>query len=315
MQTQVVELENENLPSQFEAQRDLVKDWLDSKGESTRKAYQFDLSDFCKWLKVPEGKAVAGLLRAGPGNANRVVMKYKNYLKNERELSGHTINRRLSTLRSLIDFARKMGEVNWTLSVENEQAETYRDTSGPGRAGYEKMLKLAREREDAKGARDHAIMRLLHDRGLRRNEVLSLDIEHVEHRRLNVLRKGKNQRKWLSIPEQTAEAIQDWLDWRGTEPGALFVNFDRSSSEQGRLTGSGLYDILAHYGKKAGVKNFNPHGFRHLAGTEASLRTNGNAFAVKEFLGHADISTSQIYVENSEDLGGQVADMVAANVG
>jgi integrase/recombinase XerC len=107
------------------------------------------------------------------------------------------------------------------------------------------------------------------DLGLRRGEVVGLDVEDVDHagQRLWVLGKGRAQKEVRTIPAQTLEAIDRWLTLRGAiareaEP-ALFVNTARFKPGR-RLTGHGLYRVIRSLGDLAGVRA-RPHGLRHAS--------------------------------------------------
>src|SRR3954468_24088920 len=92
----------------------------------------------------------------------------------KRGLPVTTINRRLATLRSLVKLANTHGLVTWTLPVENVPISPYDDTCGPDRDGFCAMLEAAGAQSGPKGLRDMALLRLLHDLGLRRSEAVRL---------------------------------------------------------------------------------------------------------------------------------------------
>ena len=294
----------------------LVEDFFSNKSEKTVQAYREDLSNFADWIGADSVQEMTEmLLRCSPGKANSISVRHKSYLKDERGLAPSTINRRLSSIRSLTKFAQKLGLINWELSVKNEKSDSYRDTSGPNRREFDRLLSAARGRNDEKGTRDVAIMRLLHDLGLRRSEVVNLNLEHVdlEKKKILVEGKGKNEREPLTVPDQTCKALEEWIEARGKEDGPLFINFDRAEKGDGRLTGTAVYCVMKKYGEKAGVDRSNPHGLRHLAITEGLERTNGNVRAVQQFSRHSSVKTIQIYDGNRKDLGGKVARLVASD--
>ena len=120
--------------------------------------------------------------------------------------------------------------VPWTLEVKDVRREAYRDTKGPGSSGFVKLLDEARRQGGPKGSRDVALLRLLFDLALRREETVSLDVEHLDlvAGTVKVLGKGKTQRQQMTLPASTQDALRAWLDQRGEQPGPLFVNFDRA---------------------------------------------------------------------------------------
>jgi integrase/recombinase XerC len=119
-----------------------------------------------------------------------------------------------------------------------------------------------------------------------------------------IVGKGSTEREAITLPAPTAQALSAWLKVRGTNQGPLFCNVDRARQGNGRLTGRGLHKICRLHG-------FRPHGLRHLAITEALDLTNGDARAVKRFSRHSRIETVLIYDDNRQDLGGNIARMIA----
>jgi integrase/recombinase XerC len=146
----------------------LLAAFLSGRKAETIKAYQADLEDFRAFVQTSTlDRAVSLLLARGLGQANALVLDYKARLL-ERQLTPSTINRRLASLRSLVKLARTLGLIPWKLEVEGVKSEGYKDTRGPARGGFQKMLGILDCRQDAKDIRDRAILRCLFDLGLRR---------------------------------------------------------------------------------------------------------------------------------------------------
>jgi integrase/recombinase XerC len=217
----------------------------------------------------------------------------------------------LAALRSLVKLARTLGLVPWTLEVEGVKAEGYRDTKGPGAEGVRRLARQLQGRHDAKGLRDLAIVRLLFDLGLRRAEVVSLDVEHLdlEAGTVAVLGKGRSQREKLTVPAATRQALAAWVQARGPDPGPLFTALDRASKGK-RLSGTGLYLVIRELGEKAGLR-CRPHGVRHSAITAALDLTGGDVRKVQRFSRHRNLQTLLRYDDNRQDLGGDVARRLA----
>src|SRR5207244_3316192 len=94
--------------------------------------------------------------------------------------------------------------------------------------------------------------------------------------RILILGRGRSQKKEpVTLPEPTRAALAAWLEARGSEPGPLFVNFDRAGKGH-RLTGTAVYHIVGWLGAKAGL-TVRPQELRHLAITTALERTDGDA--------------------------------------
>jgi integrase/recombinase XerC len=251
----------------------------------------------------------------GLGEANALALAYRTHLM-ERELAAITISRRLTALRSMIKLARTLGLIPWTLEIQGLKTEGYRDTRGPGRNGFRALLEVLNGRNDAKTLRDRAILRCLFDLGLRRKEVVNLDVEDFDRQAgtLAVLGKGRTAKNTLTLPPQTRQALEVWLNARGEEPGPFFLTMNRANQgEVLRLTAAGLYGKVRELGRKAGLKVW-PHGIRHSAITEALDATGGNIRAVQRFSRHKDVRVVERYDDNRQDLAGELARKVAASV-
>ena len=158
------------------------------KSPNTLAAYKADLEDFSQWLKVPaiEG-ATKILLGRGLGEANALVGDYLHHL-DEKGLAPSTINRKLSSLKSLVKMGNTLGIVTWRLAISGVKSERYKDVSGPSVSGIRRLLDALPGGKPVY-VRNRAIIRCMFDLGLRRNEVCSLNIEDfdLEGSRLAVL--------------------------------------------------------------------------------------------------------------------------------
>ena len=242
----------------------LVASFFEKQSARTQTAYRSDLADFASFLGATTAGAAADLLlRHDPGAANALALRYRTYLIG-RGLAAATVNRRLAALRSLVALAHRLGFVMWTLDVDGVKGQPYRDTRGPGTQGVDALLDAIEARVDVKGARDAAIIALLFDVALRRNEVVSLDRAHLDLSAgtLAILGKGRTGRETITLPPQTREALARWLVARGDAPGPLFINLDpcgkRGEAGDGRLTGSGVYKLVRRLGEQAHIGPVRP---------------------------------------------------------
>jgi len=285
----------------------LVSAFLSGRNERTISAYRQDLEDFRAFVKADTLNDVARLLlTGGHGEANALALAFKTNLLG-RCLQAATINRRLAALRSLVKLARTLGLVPWSLEVGNLKTQPYRDTRGPGCLPIRRVLAMLDQRLNPKAKRDRALIRLLSDLALRVREVVSLDLDHIhlQTSTISVLGKGRTAREIYTLPQDTRDAIKDWLEVRGSKSGPLFTNFDHSS-KGGRLTATSVWRIIRGFGLG------HPHGLRHTAITEALDITGGDIRAVQRFSRHKDMRILTLYDDNRTDLGGEVARRVAA---
>src|SRR4051794_29984677 len=295
----------------------LLDTFLAGRNPRTLAACQADLEDFRRFMETLSGSppTVAEAVEWLLGGPNGLASVYASLYRSEmikRGLPVTTINRRLATLRSLVKLANTHGLVTWTLPVKNVPIPPYDDTCGPDRDGFRAPLDATGAQPGPKGLRDVALLRLLHDLGLRRSEAVRLDTDAVDLQRNRIVipGRGRSPKQPVSLPEPTRAALAAWLEARGPEPGPLFVNFDRAGKGQ-RLTGAAVYHIVGWLGTKAGL-TVRPHGLRHLAITTALDRSNGEVRAVATFSRHQDLRTLSRYRDNRPDLAGKVAALVAA---
>ena len=149
---------------------------------------------------------------------------------------------------------------------------------------------------DAKGFRDHAMLELLYAAGIRVSELITLDLDDLNRAAGFIHCSGKGRERIIPLYRTAVKALQDYV-WKirpqlvsGEEETALFVNMNGE-----RMSRQGFWKIIKHYQGKAGIqKEITPHTLRHSFA--AHLLENGaDLRSIQEMLGHADISSTQIY--------------------
>ena len=152
------------------------------------------------------------------------------------------------------------------------------------------------------GLRDRAIIELLYSGGLRVSELVGLnrDSINLERREFMVRGKGSKDRP-IFISEACADWVQEYLDARTDSLPALFLNNSRNtqavdtSGDYRRMTPRSVERIVKKYARLAGItKHVSPHTLRHSFATDL-LMNGADIRSVQSMLGHADISTTQIY--------------------
>ncbi len=181
----------------------------------------------------------------------------------------------------------------------------------------QQLLEAARDQEPRKAARDVAIVRLAFGLGLRRGEIASLDVGHVDlaSGTLSIMGKGRGEREPLTVPPEIRDALAAWFQWRNAEtPDApLFICLS-TGQPNGRISGAGVYHLIRdQLGKRAGVKA-RPHGLRHAAVTAALDAFGGDYRKVRAFSRHSSLDVVRQYDDNRADHGGQVAAALSAIV-
>jgi integrase/recombinase XerC len=321
--------------------RDLLRHWLDGRDPATIASYRGDLADLATFLRGPSGAplapssprrspaqaaraarlAIAALTAVGNAHGatrvNAMVLAYRAHLI-ERQVAPRTVNRRMSAIRSMLKVARMTGAIDWRIEIENIEVASVKDTRGPGKSAVEAMMRVLVDRArrgETDALRNLAILRLLYDLGLRRGEIESLDLEHWEsaRRRLLVLGKKRVERAPLDdVPHATTRTLNAWVAARGDEPGPLFFSLDKRTLGH-RLTGWSIWNMVTTLAASLDLK-VRPHGVRHTAITDVLDQSGGDVRAAQRFSRHKRLDTLQVYDDNRENLGGQLAAKIAAGM-
>ena len=211
-----------------------------------------------------------------------------------RGLSGKSLQRKLSSSRSFFRYLIREGRLqsNPALAVSGPKVAKKLPRPLDVDQLNEMLNQPAREPLDI---RDLAILELFYSSGLRLAELVSLDLNQLDLRdaSLQVVGKGRKTRQ-LPIGDQAIKAIDRWLEIRdhlaNLNETALFV------SQRGtRLSPRSVQLRLKRWGLASGTQGkLHPHRLRHSFASHM-LESSGDLRAVQELLGHADISTTQIY--------------------
>jgi len=242
--------------------------------------YKLDLEDFRKFLGKTEIEKVDYL----------VLRKYLATLK-EKNLTSRTINRHLSSLRSLFKFLTREGliKTNPILSLSSPKQEKHL----PLFLTEEEVTKLIEVAlpKDERGLRDRAILETFYSTGIRISELVGLNMDDIDFIGgiVKVRGKGKKERI-VPIGDHAISAIRAYLEKRKRQSEVLFLN--RSGR---RISDRGVRDIVEKYLRLASLRQgVSPHTLRHSFATHL-LNRGADLRSVQELLGHVNLSTTQIY--------------------
>jgi len=209
-------------------------------------------------------------------------------------LSGKSIQRCLSAARSFYHFLIE------TAQLENNPFIGLRAPKArkklPDTLNVDEIEQLLTGiSKDTLGIRDAAIIELMYSAGMRLSELAGVNCADVarEHAMLEVTGKGRKQRQ-VPVGRKARQAIQGWLAVRdqlaNSDEKALFV-----SQRGSRLSTRSIQARLDHQASLSGLgRRLHPHMLRHSFASHI-LESSGDLRAVQELLGHANISTTQIY--------------------
>jgi integrase/recombinase XerC len=301
-----------------ESEQDIITSMLATiRTESTKREYRKDLNKFFKEMTgvEPNNDSVLEFLHLSEKRAVAVVLKYKGKLL-ERGLKEATVNRRITSIKALVKFARKVGVCTYSLEdVEMEKAVAYRDTTGVDAKTYAAVVKTC-DLETKIGKRDYAILRLLWENGLRRGEMSNLSVKDFDPHasRLRIFGKGKgNNDEWVKLSTQTVGAITSWLDARSRliASDALFISLDNNTWGY-RLSGNAIRTMVVRRFKAAGIdKVMSPHRIRHSGVTTVLEISNGNVTKGKTYSRHVKVETVMVYDDNRNQSQGEITNQLA----
>jgi len=209
-------------------------------------------------------------------------------------LSPRSVQRRLSGARMFMRYLIRENHIKSNPVVEVTAPKAAKRL--PDTLDAEQMALLMKiSGDEPVDRRDRAIMELLYSSGLRLAELVSLEFESIDRDQgtVRVLGKGGKERI-VPVGRYALQAVSDWRQVRANmanaEESALFVG-----TRGGRISPRSVQAMVKRRAAEAGLpQRVHPHLFRHTFATHL-LESSGDLRGVQEMLGHADISTTQIY--------------------
>jgi integrase/recombinase XerD len=256
--------------------------------QNTISAYQRDLDQYLAFLEglEPDRESVEAFVSS----------------LHSRDLAMSTVSRKIAAVRGLHRFlvAEGMRQADPTLLIDSPR----RSYPFPKALAVDETFRLieAPDLATAQGRRDSALLEFLYGTGARVSETVGIDIGKIdlEDRVALVTGKGSKQRL-VPLGSKAVTAIHRWLPdrlsllARGQRGDPLFLNMRGR-----RLTRQGAFDVVRANASRAGIdpEKVSPHVLRHSAATHM-VESGADLRTVQEILGHATISTTQIYTKVS----------------
>lgn len=255
--------------------------------QNTVSSYLRDISQFADYLQArgPELLEVTA----------ETVQSYMDWMLS-RGKSAASVTRFLASVKSFYNFQIFSGKVKANPAKGVAAAKAERK--------YPKIL-TSKEVDlfleqpqcvDAKGFRDHAMLELLYATGIRVSELITLDLEDLNLAAGFIHCSSKGKERIIPLYRTAVKALQDYA-WKirpqlisDEKETALFVNMNGE-----RMSRQGFWKIIKYYQEKAGIeKEITPHTLRHSFAVHL-LENGADLRSIQEMLGHADISSTQIY--------------------
>ncbi len=273
--------------------------FLDSEkgyADNTIAAYRNDLTQFLRYL---QGQNEDSRQSTWAEIDKDTIIKYILNLK-EREYTSSTVARKVAAIKSFFHYLMAAGGVkdDPTATLDSPKVKK-RLPKAISREDIELLLTAPAKGASAKSQRDHALLELLYASGMRVTELVSLDVDDMDLASRSVRVRGKkasSKERVIPIGDRALDALQTYLNKgrmqlvRDPEERALFLNHRGQ-----RLTRQGLWLIIKHYVDEVGIsEDVTPHTLRHSFAAH-KLSQGKSLQDIQKLLGHANISTTQVY--------------------
>jgi len=232
---------------------------------------------------------------------------YLSYLDNEKNDNSTTRSRKISAIKSFYNYLYQEIEVidkNITVKLKNPKISK-RQPVYLTLDETEKLLDaINTEKNDFLRARDMAIVFTFLTTGMRLSELVSINVSDIENDHFTIIGKG-NKERTIYLTENALKLIHHYLRIRKDYLEDLYVDALFVSTRKKRISNRTVQSTIEKYLKKAGFDTsiYSTHKLRHTAATLMYKYGNVDIRALKDILGHTNISTTQIYTHlEDEDL-------------
>lgn len=259
------------------------------RSKKTIGAYRLSLEKFFGFVKEIQPEKITLDL----------IKKYRLYLnrtdENKGELKKITQNYHLIVLRAFLKYLAK----NDTKTLPPEKIELAkipeRQVSFLEAEEIEQLLNINVE-QNLRKARDKAILELLFSTGLRVSELTGLNRDSINFKKSEFSVRGKGGKiRPVFVSSRAIESLKKYLAMRTDPEPAMFLNIPKNKKSPQRLTPRSVERIIKKYAIAAGItKRVTPHTLRHSFATDL-LMNGADIRSVQAMLGHASITTTQIY--------------------
>lgn len=255
-------------------------------------AYEKDLNDFSKFLNF---RTSSDLIN----NANYAEIRSWIVILVEQGLSNRTVNRKISSLNSYFRFAQKTAQISKNPLAKHRSLKVDKKLQIPF---SESEIDSAIESIDSssfEGLRDKLVIELLYSTGIRRRELLNLEItsiDFVQHQ-LKVMGK-RNKERFIPLLKSVMQTIHLYLEKRRDTFGKSADNYLILTSKGAPAYEAMINRITSTYFDRVSSKiKKSPHILRHSFATHL-LNQGADINSVKELLGHSSLAATQVYTHN-----------------
>jgi len=263
--------------------------------ENTLLAYRNDLFQLTEF--VEEEAAKQNVIPSWADFGRQVMMSYLLNLR-ERGYAATTIARKVAAAKSFFAFLVAEDKVKDNPTRDVPSPKIGKSLPKPiSISQVRRLLEEPAKRSTPEAKRDRAMLEILYASGMRVSELISLNVGDIDIQGGYVRCFGKGHKeRMVPVYEQAAQVVKEYMEQvrpdllRDPDDKALFLNLRGE-----RLTRQGFWQILKGYAKAAGLETeITPHTLRHSFATHM-LNGGADLRSVQELLGHANISTTQVY--------------------
>lgn len=275
---------------------------------NTISAYRNDLAQMRSYFSGDSLDAEAGGDARGAAALNEIgverLQQYIAYLRDQQYASA-TVARKVAAIKSLFGYLESEGQLSYNPAEQLSSPRVGRTL--PRTLSIQEVDALLEQpcrSNTPEAARDQAMLEILYATGMRVSEFVSLNLSSIElqgqHASVRCVGKGRRERL-IPIHAAAVAALHQYLQEarpklaRGRREVALFIN-----RRGERLTRQGVWLIIKNYAREADISDVTPHTLRHSFATHL-LRGAAPLRNVQELMGHANIATTQLYTQLTDE--------------
>lgn len=265
--------------------------------ENTLAAYRNDLSQFHEFLQTR--------VSSWDEVSEETIVDYIMHMKADLEYASSTVARKVAAIKSFFHYLadQQVVPADPTATLDSPKVHKRLPRAVPAE-DMERLLQEPAEEQTPKALRDRALLEMLYATGLRVTELVSLNVEDVNlaSATVRVSQAADQRERLVPIHHRAIEPLRDYLErgrvqlLREADEPALFLNHRGQ-----RLTRQGLWLIVKHYVREVGIpEEVTPQTLRHTFAAHL-LDQKAELEYVQRLLGHANISTTQVYTQVREE--------------